>query len=295
MKKLSIVWLRRNLRVEDNKVIAEALRNSETILPIYVFDIKILSKYPNPTDRRLSFIANILYDLNLEFQKYDGELTVFYGNSTKIVPKLAKLLDVDSVYADEDFEPENIERDEKIKSRLSKGRNLELIVDHLLVRPDLIVKNDGNPFKKITPYIRAYKDHLVDNANDLMAKYTYRLGNRLYNHNFSILDSDLNIININDSPKKILDQVGYKYIKDELWHPRNAKGVLQDFITHKIENYKDNRHLLYVDGTSRLSPYIRFGVLSIRELFYEAYPFRKTAGGDQWYLYLYYSLKKVNN
>lgn len=106
MSKVSIVWMRRNLRIDDNKVIHEALRNSETILPIFIFDTTILEKFPKKEDRRLSFIANILYDLNTELQMFDGELNVFHGNPIKIVPKLAKLLNVSTVYADEDFEPE---------------------------------------------------------------------------------------------------------------------------------------------------------------------------------------------
>lgn len=107
MAKLSIVWMRRNLRIEDNKVMHEALSNSDQILPIFIFDTTILAKFPNPQDRRLSFIANILHGINTELsKKFDGELTVFHGDPVKIVPKLAKLLNVSAVYADEDFEPE---------------------------------------------------------------------------------------------------------------------------------------------------------------------------------------------
>lgn len=107
MAKLSIVWMRRNLRLDDNKVIHEALSNSDQILPIFIFDSTILAKFPNPQDRRLSFIVNILHGIHSELsEKFDGELTVFHGDPVKIVPKLAKQLNVSAVYADEDFEPE---------------------------------------------------------------------------------------------------------------------------------------------------------------------------------------------
>ena len=120
--------MRRNLRIEDNKVfraafsymfsqfltillirqvIHAAISNSDQILPVFIFDTKILAKFPNPQDRRLSFIANILHGINQELNdKFNGELTVLHGDPVKVVPKLAKLLDASAVYADEDFEPE---------------------------------------------------------------------------------------------------------------------------------------------------------------------------------------------
>ena len=107
MTKLSIVWMRRNLRIEDNKVLHAALDSSDQVLPIFIFDTTILARFPNPQDRRLSFIANILHGINRDLsEKFNGELTVFHGDPVKIVPKLAKLVNASTVYADEDFEPE---------------------------------------------------------------------------------------------------------------------------------------------------------------------------------------------
>ena len=60
MNKTSIVWLRRNLRLHDNKSFAAALRNSDKILPIFIFDTTILERFKNPHDRRLSFLSNTL-------------------------------------------------------------------------------------------------------------------------------------------------------------------------------------------------------------------------------------------
>lgn len=89
------------------QVLHAALSNSDQILPIFIFDTTILAKFPNPQDRRLSFIANILHGINRELgEKFNGELTVLHGDPVKLVPKLAKLVNASTVYADEDFEPE---------------------------------------------------------------------------------------------------------------------------------------------------------------------------------------------
>lgn len=281
MSKLSIVWIRRNMRLEDNKVIGEAIRNSDQILPIFIFDTTILKRFSNPRDRRLSFIANILYELNVQFQKFNGQLIVLHGNPTTIVPKLAKYVEAASVYADEDFEPLNIERDEKVRTALSKqGKEFVLHVDHLLVRPGVILKGDGEPYRKYSPYMRLFRDYLTDNADDVMAKYTYQLRDRIF-ANGDLSKSGLKLINLDESPSNILEQIGYEFREDDLWHPAKAKRILSNFVQTKIKDYDVNRNFMAMDATSRLSPYIRFGVVSVRELLHQAWPYRKTDGGEQ--------------
>ncbi|WP_232489022.1 deoxyribodipyrimidine photo-lyase [Orientia tsutsugamushi] len=73
-----MVWLRRNLRLEDNKSFAEALKSSKKIIPIFIFDTTILQSFSNPLDRRLSFLANTIYNLNSELQELEGNLLVLY-------------------------------------------------------------------------------------------------------------------------------------------------------------------------------------------------------------------------
>lgn len=213
----------------------------------------------------MSFIANILHDINVELGKFDAELTVFHGNPIKIVPKLAEILEADYVFADEDFEPENITRDRKIKSSLSKDQSLQLFVDHLLLRPDIILKNDGTVYKKFTPYMRVYKEYIADNQDEIMSKYSFSLKNKVLT-DVDLSKSDLEIVDLS-SPESMLKQIGYVFAEDELWHPSKAKRILSNFIEKKIKDYKTNRDYMCLDGTSTISPYLRFGVISIRGIF----------------------------
>lgn len=139
---------------------------------------------------------------------------------------------------------QNIERDEKVRSHLNKNQTLELLVDHLLVRPgETIRKSDGTPYRKFTPYMKAYKEYLASNKDDVMAKYTYQLKGRIADVGLS---KDLKLVDLDKSPKDTLKQIGYEYREDDLWHPSKAKKVLADFISNKIKDYRVNRNFMGV-------------------------------------------------
>ena len=265
MNKTSIVWLRRNLRLHDNKSFAAALRNSDKILPIFIFDTTILERFKNPHDRRLSFLANTLCLINDELKKLKGKLLVFHGNPLDIIPKLAATLKIENIYADEDYEPSNIERDKKVQELLGDNCTLNLYCDHLLIKPDRVLTKDNKPYKVYTPYMQAFRKFIADNGNishnKLLTNYSYNLEDKLYTPK----DIELKNIYLNVGESEALKQIGYIYTEGEVWQPKNAQSVLDKFITRRINRYKIDRDFLYLNGTSTISPYLRFGLISIRE------------------------------
>ena len=63
MKKLTVFWFRRDLRLNDNKGLYEALIGGNKVLPVFIFDTDITSKL-NKDDARLTFIYNALGGIN---------------------------------------------------------------------------------------------------------------------------------------------------------------------------------------------------------------------------------------
>ena len=81
MNKNSIIWLRRDLRLYDNTALFHALKDSNQVFPVFIFDIKILSKLKNKKDRRIEFILRSLDEikksLNEKGQYYHKALGLF--------------------------------------------------------------------------------------------------------------------------------------------------------------------------------------------------------------------------
>lgn len=86
---LSLVWLRRDLRLHDHGALAEALTEKGTVQPIFVFDSEILKRFSSIKDRRLTFIADALWKIHCDLAKMNSGLLVVHGRAQEIVPKLS--------------------------------------------------------------------------------------------------------------------------------------------------------------------------------------------------------------
>src|SRR4051812_11424897 len=114
MSSLSLVWLRRDLRLHDNAALHHALQAGERVQLVFVFDTGVLARFSNLRDRRLSFIAEALAELHAELKRRGGGLLVMHGRAVEILPRLAKALEAQHVFAAEDYEPSTRARDEAV-------------------------------------------------------------------------------------------------------------------------------------------------------------------------------------
>ncbi|MGI2261726.1 cryptochrome/photolyase family protein [Candidatus Cardinium hertigii] len=282
MASVAIVWLRRNLRLQDNKPFAVALRHVDKVLPIFIFDTTILKQFPNPYDRRLSFLAHTLCLLHDALKMIQGGLFVFYGTPLEIIPKLVNHLKVEAIYADEDYEPANIERDRTIHKVLAPHCKLHLYCDHLLIKPGTMRTQSNQPYKVYTAYMKAFRAYIAAQGalaqNRLLIEYNYTLEGRLFIP--SALDGTS--IDLNVGVEKVLKQVGYIYKKDSLWDPKNGVNPLDGFLKNQVDHYKENRDFLELNGTSRCGPYLRFGLISIRSCYRKAFALASNLGVTTW-------------
>lgn len=276
MSKNGLVWLRRNLRIEDNRVIDFALKNCNKLYFTFVFDTNILKDFPSQSDRRLSFIASCLKEISNEIKNINENsgIIILYGDARTLVPQLANHLNAD-IYADEDFEPDNITRDLLVKSKLNNNISISLILDHLLIHPTSLVKSDGTAYKVFTPFMKFFRNSITKNH---LSESCYKLDGRLENINLinlyksdNFTDKNLTVLNNVLSKNEMLLKAGYIYKEDELWQVQDSNIRLNSFTLSKINNYHENRNYLAIDDTSRLSPYIRFGRISIRKCYREAF------------------------
>ena len=123
MNSRSIFWFRRDLRLTDNHGLFQALKQSEIVYPIFIFDDNI-TKNLEKNDHRLSFIYKQLDSINLELKKYNSSLTILNGNPLKIFKKICKEISIDKVFWNKDYEPYALERDNEVVDFL-KSTNIK--------------------------------------------------------------------------------------------------------------------------------------------------------------------------
>ncbi|MCX7986969.1 MAG: DNA photolyase family protein [Bacteroidales bacterium] len=151
-ERIIIFWFRRDLRLNDNHGLYQALKQKIPVLPIFIFDDHFFSQFGS-TDKRFSLIYDQLSLLNNQLVEHKSTLRVFRGKPIEVFDKIIQQLNIDAVYANEDYEPYSIQRDRMIEKFLeSKGIKWQCFPDHVIFRPQEILKDDQKPYTVFTPY-----------------------------------------------------------------------------------------------------------------------------------------------
>jgi len=250
---ISIIWFRRDLRLEDNAALYYALKSPYPVLPIFIFDTTILDKLEDKTDKRVEFIHAALQDIQNELINLGSSLSIWHGKPTEIWAQIIDQYDVKEVYANHDYEPYARHRDRTVYELL-KTHNIPFKTskDQCIFEYKEILKNDGKPYTVFTPYSRKWKDAM----NPYFLK---SYPSEKYFNNF---------LKINTLESPTLEKLGFK--KTGFTFP--SKDLREDI----VKKYTINRNFPAIESTSRLSVHLRFGTVSIRKLAQKAYNLNET-------------------
>lgn len=261
----SLIWLRRDLRLHDHAALATALAEKSPAQLVFVFDTDILARFSNKQDRRLTFIAEALCRMDAQLQARGGRLLVLHGKAANLIPKLATALGANAIFSAEDFEPVTRARDAAVKAALPATMRFVQALDHLLRHPQQMVKGDKTAYKVFTPYYKVWRAGLTElDAAAYAVNDKGRYGDGEANRKLAE-KAGIKILSMSEGPAKLLAQIGYEYKKDTLWTVDDVPARLKQFIGKRLTDYTTARDVLAITGTSQLSPYLRFGLVSIRE------------------------------
>jgi deoxyribodipyrimidine photo-lyase len=152
----ALVWLRRDLRLEDHAALSRALHEAEQVTPVFLFDTAILNPLPR-ADRRVEFIWETVAALKAELNAQGSDLLVLHGRAETEIPRLAQALGVQAVYCSRDYEPAAIARDAAVERRLAeRGVPLHDVKDQVVFERDEITTAAGGAYHVFTPYKGAW-------------------------------------------------------------------------------------------------------------------------------------------
>ena len=241
---LAIHWFRRDLRLEDNTSLQNALAGNLPVLPIFIFDQNILEELPH-NDPRLSFIHQELLQIHQYLTMGGSGILAHQGEPHAVWSKLLNEFEIRAVYWNKDYEPYARDRDNTIRNLLeSNGVEVNTYKDQVIFEEGEIVKNDGKPYTVFTPYKKKWLDKL--HSKDLKV----RVGgneNAFFRH---------------EAKFPSLKKLGFS--KSTLPTPK--------YDISRVQVYAVERDLPAADSTSRLGPHLRFGTVSIRQIFTDVYP-----------------------
>lgn len=233
-----VMWLRRDLRLADNEALSRAAASGE-VLPVFVLDPTFsVSGAP-----RMAFMLRALRQLDKEM---NGALVILHGDPREVIPRVAKSVGAREVFVARDFAPYGMKRDADVAKALqATGANLVQCGSAYAVEPGTVRKGDGTPYAVFTPFYKVWqtvgwpKPFAVPNATWAQ------------------------------SPKVQCEGFPDEPVCAASLPEASAAAALKrwdEFSERALDSYYDIRNNPDTDGTSMLSPYLRFGLVHPRTL-----------------------------
>jgi len=250
MYKKSIFIFRRSLRINDNTGLLKALKFSKQVIPIFIFTPEQILKNRYKSDNAVQFMVESLNELNKELKKIGSRLFYFFGKSHEIVQGLIKSSKIEAVFVNSDYTPYSRKRDEKISNVCKKCKIDFNAYEEILLNPvGSILTGSKTPFKKYTPYYNKSKKSKVKLPVKNKNKNYLSRNNKIKNE-------------FKGDPGNFYKQNNNTAVKGGR---KNALLILKKI--KKFKDYDKKRNILIYE-TTKLSAYIKFGCVSIREVYH---------------------------
>lgn len=287
-----IFWHRRDLRTRDNRGLIAAARSSNApTLGIFVIDPKFFTSEERGNNR-IQFLFESLTELEQEYRDLGSRLLILEGNPLEVIPKLIDQNNsIKALFFNEDFTGYARMRDKAIFDELSEreGFSVNVSRDQVVYRKLEVAKDDGTAYTVYSPYKRKWLKLLEEQggADTLKPEEADRenLTENLISESYSY-DLDLSEIQEFDLKKAYaeleknpkLDQRGGYAAAKKRWLWFTGQGNRDN---PPIYTYKEDRNRVDLDGTSKLSAHLKFGTISIRELFCDCFELLEQVKGDK--------------
>ena len=252
----AILWLRRDLRLQDNPALAAACARHARLVPVYIHAPHEEAPW-EPGAASNWWLHHALEDLD---RQLGGRLVVREGDSLAVLQELITRTGAQAVYWNRLYEPALIARDTTVKQAL-RSAGIEAVSHNaaLWFEPWEVANKQGAPFRVFTPFwrhllARGLPDRPVEGANFADRLASLRQLAPLGGGDLASL--------------RLLPQRRWDVGIADAWVPTRAaaEGRLQEFLATDLRHYPDGRDRPAAERVSRLSPYLHFGQLGPREV-----------------------------
>ncbi|KAB8329926.1 deoxyribodipyrimidine photo-lyase, 8-HDF type [Scytonema tolypothrichoides VB-61278] len=260
MSDLILFWHRRDLRISDNTGLATARKQSPKVVGVFCLDPNILER-DDVAPARVTYMIASLQSLQERYVQAGSELLILHGDPTQEIPKLAIALKAKAVFWNWDVEPYSQERDRTIIEALKeKGiQFLEKNWDQILHSPEEIRTGSQQPYTVYTPFWKNWSSK--PKASPVETFHGTSLQ--------GLTEAEKEIAKTSgviELPSA--KDLGFHWDGELVITPGEAAAQerLEEFCASAINQYQEQRNFPAVDGTSRLSAALKFGVIGIRSV-----------------------------
>lgn len=236
--KATIMWFRRDLRINDNPALLAAIGSGEQVIPIFILD---KAQIAEAGEKLLAYMGQSLRRLD---ESLGNRLHIIQGDQIEVLSALIKKYEVTEVHISAEYERYGAARDARVEAA---GITLTRTGSPYAVTPGRVVKpSDGTPYRVYTPFYRAWRTHgwrapaiTPKSVNFMQPTAEYR------NFPDFPLPKGVEIIEAGEQA---------------------ALSRFKIFTKSGLDSYDENRNFAGMDGTSKMSSYLKFGEIHPRTL-----------------------------
>lgn len=253
---VAIVWFRNDLRLRDHLALEAAIQTGQPVFPIYIYD--------DHSSRPLGgaskwWLHHSLSSLKERFKQLGADLILRKGNAFEVLKSISEKLPCSHIFWHRRYDQQGRHQDQTIKAYFKDRMICQSFNGSVLFESPVIKNKQGNAFKVFTPF---WKHCLQQSQVDqpVAAPSSINFDPSFKNYCQAIDSFDL-------LPKHPNWAAGFH----SMWQPgeEGARHRLQSFLDSSIADYKTQRNTPATLATSSLSPYIRWGEISVRDLWYK--------------------------
>jgi len=261
-KTISILWFRRDLRLQDNPALDWVCENSDAVLPVYIHSDD--EHWPMGGASRW-WLHHSLLQLEKQLLAAGLKLHVFSGDSQQILQTLIAKTDATDVVFNKRYEPDAFHQDNLLSKKLNPDVQVHAFDSGLFTIPGSVLNNQQLPYRVFTPFYKKIRP-LLKLQLDMPQ---YRTAASLKKLKSVKLDGNDDIAALG-----LLDENNWHDKLRPYWQPgeQNTDAVIEAFIDNALKNYQDARDIPSVDGTSMLSAHLHFGEITPQRIFSTLWP-----------------------
>jgi deoxyribodipyrimidine photo-lyase len=245
----SLVWLRNDLRLSDNPALLAACESSDRVVALYIHETDEGVRAPGGAARW--WLNHSLESFGQALGKKGILLLVRSGEAADVLNRTIAEEGAQSVHWNRRYSPGEREVDQGIKANLrARGLTVSSHMGNLLAEPWTIATGQGKPYSVFSPYWKTLRDCRIEQPRPAPEKLGKAIASKSY-------DSDYR------APKWSTKFEGQWAIGEVA-----AQQALHDFLDERLEDYPQGRDFPGRNATSRLSPHLRFGEITARQVWY---------------------------
>ncbi|WP_369993689.1 DASH family cryptochrome [Winogradskyella sp.] len=266
----NLIWFRNDLRTIDNSVLSEATKNGGSVIGLYCFDPREFTTdkfgFKKTAKFRTKFLIETIQDLIIQLSKLNIDLLVFNDLPEHVIPQICETYNITDIYLQEEWTQEEVDIENAVKSKTGQI-SWHSFYNQFLYHPEDI-NFDISKTPQVFTVFRKKLEKYIEIRNGVVAE-ALPISNRIENNTTIPALSDLGF---EDFKTHVNSAFPFKGGETE------AQNRLNEYFfeTKKLGFYKKTRNgLVGVDYSSKFSPWLANGSISVRTIYWKIKQFEK--------------------